>query len=638
MENKSGGSNLLFQLNKLTSSDFFELLFYLVGGFLLLLLPIYNSRLLFDYTQTSKFILLSYFTITLCVITFIRYLWLKKEKKFNISMIDILVVAFVLFCIVNRFFLQDIYGHSLRYYELISLTFLYFILRSLKKNILLPFFLVLVSSAFLESIHGLLQVVNIMEPHHQEFKITGGFFNPAPYAGYLGAILPVAVGVFLHKEILLKGILQKIPLCYYFFLAFCIATVLLILFIIPITRSRAALISSLGSVCYLVFFYPPYYESLKRYFIGSVSKIALITFVTIGVIFFFYKIYSIRTASANGRILIWKVTASMIRDSPLLGQGLDSFKGNYMKYQGNYFRARENQDLHSLGNEAELADDNSFAFNEFLQLVAENGVIGAFFVVLILIKISRIRDKDPNLMIVKASLLSVFIFGMFSYPHAILSIKLLLVVCLANVAVFDKIIFVMDWQFFRKVNFFRDAIRVSLTVLFIVGIIIVSVSLGRLRAAYETWHEANIFYEAGQFEEAIELYRSIDDVFQDNGDFLVYHGKALYMAGFYQKSLSVLSRSKYFKTSYVTELSLGNCYEKLQKNGQAITCYISARQMLPARLYPIYLLAKLYYKLGEFTSARKWAKVALIMTPKVKSNATNLIRKELETIMVEEGG
>ena len=77
--------------------------------------------------------------------------------------------------------------------------------------------------------------------------------------------------------------------------------------------------------------------------------------------------YFYKKASADGRLLIWKVSLGIVKDEPLKGLGFDNFKSAYMRYQAEYFK--RNTDLE----EQNLADNVWYAFNEPLQLIVENG-------------------------------------------------------------------------------------------------------------------------------------------------------------------------------------------------------------------------------------------------------------------------
>ena len=78
------------------------------------------------------------------------------------------------------------------------------------------------------------------------------------------------------------------------------------------------------------------------------------------------------------RIAIGKFTAMMIKDRPILGSGIGTFKYNTLRYQAKFFEQGDNRSIYPTG----FSDK---AHNEYLQLWAELGTIGiAIFLWLII--------------------------------------------------------------------------------------------------------------------------------------------------------------------------------------------------------------------------------------------------------------
>ena len=69
----------------------------------------------------------------------------------------------------------------------------------------------------------------------------------------------------------------------------------------------------------------------------------------------------------------------MVKDKPILGYGFDGFRKNYMNYQAAYLQ--EKQLPETINN---LADDNHHAFNEFLRIIIEQGIIGVIILFIFL--------------------------------------------------------------------------------------------------------------------------------------------------------------------------------------------------------------------------------------------------------------
>jgi len=119
------------------------------------------------------------------------------------------------------------------------------------------------------------------------------------------------------------------------------------------------------------------------------------------------------------RIATWKFTVLMIKDHPLLGSGIGTFKYNTLKYQAEFFKQGENRALYPHG----FAEK---AHNEYLQLWAEMGIVGlGIFVWLIIsyfnygLKILRkIKDEYKQAIIIglMGSVVAVLIDSLLGFP------------------------------------------------------------------------------------------------------------------------------------------------------------------------------------------------------------------------------
>ena len=129
--------------------------------------------------------------------------------------------------------------------------------------------------------------------------------------------------------------------------------------------------------------------------------------------------------SALGRLLIWKISGQMCYEHPW-GTGLNGFQHNYMAYQENYFVGG--------GNEVErmLADETLYAFNDFLRIGVEQGILGLLFIVVLLYLVFR-RNKmggccTKEIHVIRGVLLAWLVFSLFSYPSSQLQTKAICIV------------------------------------------------------------------------------------------------------------------------------------------------------------------------------------------------------------------
>jgi len=255
-------------------------------------------------------------------------------------------------------------------------------------------------------------------------QVFGLFGNVNYFAEYLIVPLPIAVSLFFVSRNKFKKILLLIAIL-------AMGTSLITTF----TRG-----SYLGFGVSLIFMFFVFPISRGKNFIKNNKKIFIIILVAIIIIIFLFvvptplnksstvisKIKSrisvtqlTQDSSYNRRIAIWKFTGMMIKDHPLLGSGIGTYKYNTLRYQAEFFAQGENRSLYPHG----FADK---AHNEYLQLWAELGIIGlGIFTWLIIsyfrfgLKILRkIKDEYRQGIIIglMGAVVAVLVDGIFGFP------------------------------------------------------------------------------------------------------------------------------------------------------------------------------------------------------------------------------
>lgn len=127
----------------------------------------------------------------------------------------------------------------------------------------------------------------------------------------------------------------------------------------------------------------------------------------------------IQGSSIKRRIAIWKFTALMIKDHPLLGSGIGTFKYNSLRYQAKFFDQGENRALYPHG----FADKTH---NEYLQIWAELGIIGLVIFIWMMICyfnygikiLNKIKNHYKQAMLIglMSSIVAVLVDGLFGFP------------------------------------------------------------------------------------------------------------------------------------------------------------------------------------------------------------------------------
>jgi hypothetical protein len=165
---------------------------------MIVLLPLSNNPDLMNGIQTAKSFNFFYGILVLLGIGAIGLLFKRDKLKINITLIDLLLLVYVSWLTINKYLVHEVHSFSLKYYELLGLSVLYLIIRFIDKKYYLLFLVSICISGTVQAVYGCLQLWGYYPSNHGLFKMTGSFFNPGPYAGYLCAVLPIALGLYLN--------------------------------------------------------------------------------------------------------------------------------------------------------------------------------------------------------------------------------------------------------------------------------------------------------------------------------------------------------------------------------------------------------------------------------------------------------
>ncbi|QTD38554.1 O-antigen ligase family protein [Polaribacter batillariae] len=610
----------------------------LIVGLLLMVLPQINIANYVQSTITSKFIVFAYSCLVILV-SFIAMFLFSKGKRIQISKLDIIFLLLFGCITINRYFIQPDYGFSIRYMELLGLGFLYIIMRNISYKTYVWLLLAIVISGIIQAIYGNLQLLNYYPSNHSRFQLTGSFFNPGPYSGFLVAVWPIALSMYLFKEKFVEQVQAQMTnhakfvntIVKYAFEYIPLLGVISIILVIPATHSRGAWLAVIVSSLLLLEFR---YRFIKNTFYKATltKKIVVIVFATSLFTTGLLGVYHFKKESADGRLFIWKVSSEIIKDYPFTGVGFDKFKAYYMNYQANYFVK------HGETAEALVADNTYYAFNDWLQFVVENGLMGFLLLAIGIYMLFRIKAGDKNyyfFFIVKATFLAIGTFALFSYPVQILPIKLIMVVAFALLATIDK-------QKYTVFNTHKSTIPYIVwglkTIVLALGWVGLSFGIGHVQtldSGFKTWKNALNMYQYGAYEDAIEDFTSVYSIFNKEGEFLMNYGKTLSLAKQHKEAVQILEAAKHHLNTTIIETALGDAYKGIKQYKKAEIAYQHAANMIPVRFYPLYLQAKLYEESEQKNKAIAMAKTILKKEVKIPSTAIKEIKAEMKKITTE---
>jgi O-antigen polymerase len=534
-----------------------------------------------------------------------------KSKMLVVNLVDLFLVGFVgligLSIALNPE--ASFLVHSL--IEWVGLLFLYFYLKhffkSDKSNVYVVLFMVLLVG-IVELIWSNLQLYNIVKSNHPLFKVTGSFFNPGPFANFLALIFPLALSVFLFLEKgedKIKALVKHSSIIY----------LVLFLLIIPATHARAAWISIICSGVLIFSIRYSVKEKAKALFNSKAKQIGIGVAAALVIAIAAVGLYAYKKDSADGRLLIWKISLNIIKDNPILGSGHNTFPLEYNKAQANYF-----MEGNATFQEKSIADYVYYAFNEFIQIWVELGLLG-FLLFSGLLFLAIVPGWSKSDWLNRAFRISAFAFvitALFSYPLFILPVRILLIVALAYVSI-------------KTGSNEKPIVRLPnyLSLIFLLPVIglFAMVPLKQVKA-YQDWGLAYRYQMTGGFSLADAKYKKAYDVLSYNGDFLQTYGKLLSLMEEYEKSNELLEKARKFNTDPFIYLTLGYNNYKLGKIEEAEKYFLFADQISPLKFYPKFSLAQIYF---EHKETEKFKKVAnQILKQKIKVNSPSIKQMKMQ--------
>lgn len=306
----------------------------------------------------------------------------------------------------------------------------------------------------------------------------------------------------------------------------------------------------------------------------------------------------------------------MVVEKPLIGNGFGFFETNYGKVQSSYFAKG-----HALESEIQVADYVTVAYNEFLEMVIESGIVGvSLFIAILYFAFARQgNERHPyQILAAKASLLSLIVLSMVSYPFRYSPNLLLLTICLF-------IIFRTGQS--KEVIIYHVGRPLVITwAIIFCGLLYLS---GRQVIGIYYFQKGYQKVLSHDFDSGLIEYKKAHVYLNKNGELSFCYGSALYLKQDYAASIGFLREATTFYSNPSSFIMLGNAQQQLKQYTQAEQAYQIAAGITPARLYPNYLLAKLYIEAQQTEKALKTAKMIVNAKEKVATTAGAEIKNEM---------
>lgn len=431
-----------------------------------------------------------------------------------------------------------------------------------------------------ESVLGIMQLLGIAVSHNSMCPMTGGFANSGPYGGFLAVCIAVVFAAAWRWRD--SGNLYDRILFWLSSVSGCLGIVVL-----PASMSRAGLIALAVSGVVFALTKTEIKSYLRSHKWLPLSVVAVSLAIGAGA-------FCLKKDSALGRFHIWEMELRAIADKPLTGYGYGNALGSYGDAQAEYFEGEER------GQErVRIAGCPEYAFNEYLRLGMEFGILGLLLsVAVIVLGTMMLCHSDSSLTF---GIVAWGAFAMASYPLAVWQLRLLLAVFL-GAAIGVSV----------KVGKKGRLILVPALVCLSVGSMLVWLPENKHRKEAESkWLEERRFTNFGIFDGMADRLAILYPQLRRNFRYLYDYGYALHKECRYEESNVILREGALISSDPMFYNIIGKNHEALGDYELAERNYIHAHNMVPSRLYPYILLMEMKERQGNTEQALAYARKAL---------------------------
>lgn len=470
----------------------------------------------------------------------------------------------------------------------------------------------------IEAIWGIRQLYGFTASGHSMYALTGSFFNPGPYSGYLAMILPICLHQWFtsykQKEVLDQDqheySLEKI--IWWGKRIVSGGTMLLVLCVLPAGMSRSAWLAAGISCLWVYGCYADWGDYIReKWWLHKRRIIAIMTGGLCVLLLAGCLLFILKPDSARGRLFMWKITCNAIAEKPWLGHGMGNFASAFGDAQEAYFAAGDYELW-----EERVAGSPEYAFNEYLQIAVELGILLTLCLLVIVLACLYIGIRKRRYGICGA-ILALMIFAFSSYP-----LQLPAFIVTFGGLLFACILGNSRWEW--------------------LGLAILAGTIGgfrlkddlRTEQACREWMNAKVLYNVGAYKSAEEDYERLYPLLKDRAAFLFEYGHGLHKQQKFEASNRILKEALKRSSDPMILNILG---KNSQQSGDYLAAedwFIRSTHRLPGRIYPYYLLAKLYAEPG-FSQPDKFKEMKLIVLtkePKVNSTAIRQMREEVKSL------
>ncbi len=464
-------------------------------------------------------------------------------------------------------------------------------------------------AATVEAVLGLMQLYGYRFSNHGIFRLTGTFYNPGPLGGYIAVALPVVVYLLIktaqvyQRKSLLNHWLKYLIITRYGVLGVMLAVMVVVL---PSTMSRTGWIAAAISSAFVLYNMLPVKIWIKRH--TSRIKIAVVAVVCVSAL---VGVWKLKSDSALGRLLMWKVSLLAVADSPFVGHS--NFAAAFGNAQEVYFSESCNSA------DAVVAGVPDYAFNEYLHFAVVWGYPLVLLVTTALV-LTVIQGKRRGRYGFCGAVMAFMVFSLASYPAHLPAFVAVLIVSLAGC--------LWPSAIKMRLRILAASLMVSAAVAMFFGYDFYNHRCYSMRR----WEKSRWLYNSKLYSKAAESYKAIEPEMKWNPRFLYEYGHSQYKNEDLIEAIYTLEECLKISGDAMVLNVLGECYQSFNILFKAEQFYLRSTRRLPNRMYPHYLLYKLYCQNNYYDPPKRKAQYRSIvsMPVKIKSPAIDEMLNEVK--------
>lgn len=422
-----------------------------------------------------------------------------------------------------------------------------------------------IAGGVVQCVVGIMQYYFLFPSLHKGFRVAGCFSHPSFFGEYLvlSLLAVVYAGYSLTQRLRFRVLLLLVGG--------------LLVWGIVCSDSRAVWLSLLVGGGFVLG--RDFLQKCLRYKKMGLAAIGCLLAVVLVCLYFY------RPVSADGRLFVWLVSCFLMKTGGLLGHGAGTFPALYMEAQADYFAA------HPDSGWAAVAGNTTHAFNEFVELAVEQGILGLCLWGVFLWSVSRAKGGEM-LGMFRGMLAAVLVFSFFTPTREELSL-VFCVTILLGINVRDE----KEW----RCGMSRMARGIGVCVL--LGVLVPVVREHALRVRVEKL----LVVGTGLSDEGQAVLSAAEGHFEGTSAFMEVRAKDCYYASDYECALGLLLKLKKLKKTPDLYCDMGDCHVHLGQWRKAEECLTKAVLMIPSRVKPLLLLFYFYRDRDEEEKAKEVA-------------------------------